>query len=281
MQHVARRHHQFLWVQADVLTTRILRLANLHQHLFQRSLAQSSGGRQNVGHCRGTGSETLSRNVSSVAQRSAVTTQIRCRVRERVVQIVSENRFQSLDDRLSTVLSHRGADANVLAIFHKDLRQCKTDTINLVGVTLVEQLTTLVVGHFRAVRHNRGRLHTVEHRLFVVGTGDTRSFREDFLVLVFALVINAIRDFVEDGFYHRSKVCTTHGYCTRDEAGSGHVSGKYRIQWLQKPNKKLLNHDSFSFSWSSRSALGGLAYVFLTKHSSDTLSSNFWVCPTY
>ena len=87
-------------------------------------------------------------------------------------------------------------DGDVVAVFHEDLGQGKSQTVDLVDVTCIEQDTTGLVGHWHAVRQLRSRSETVQDGFFVVVTWDTLTLGENLFPLISALVIQAIKLFV-------------------------------------------------------------------------------------
>ena len=139
--------------------------------------------------------------------------------------MVSAQRFQRLVHRLSEVLGERAADTDVVAVFHENFGQRERQTVDIVGVTLDEQLTACVISDRVRIRHERSGRHTVQHRLFMVGASDTIAFRENLLVLVGPLVVDAVEGLVEDRLDNRAKIRTAHRGC--------HLSALLRSNSLQ------------------------------------------------
>ena len=85
--------------------------------------------------------------------------------------------------------------------------------INLIDKTSDVQRSALVVANWSAIRHCRSCVHTEEHYFFMVVTWNTLDLFYKTFPLIIALFINAIKDFVDNRFDYRTKVCTTHWGC--------------------------------------------------------------------
>ena len=126
------------------------------------------------------------------------------------VQDVRGERLLRLDQRLRQVLGVGLADTNVIAILNENLGQRKGKTIDLVEVTLQEQHAAGLVADRHAIGEFRRSTKAVKHRLFMVIAGNALLLTEDHLPFVRTLIINTIKNFVQDGLNYRPKVGTTH-----------------------------------------------------------------------
>ena len=101
----------------------------------------------------------------------------------------------------------------MVAVFHQHFGHGVCQTIDLIDETCNVQCTALIVAHWSAVRHCRGCVHTIEHYLFMVVSWDTLDLLYKSFPLVIALLVNTIKDFVDNRFDYRTKVRTAHWGC--------------------------------------------------------------------
>ena len=202
LEDVARASHDLLGRQTDALAVVVNSVADLNEELLKRSLRQRRGSRQHVGE------RAVDDGVVVGNQSHAVTTRIGSI--EGAVQDVGTQRFLRFNQGLREMLRVGLTNTDVIAVFHKHLGQAEGQTIDLVEVTLQEQHATGLVGHGHAVRQFRRRAKTIKNGFFMVIAGNTLLLTEDHLPFVSALIINAVKDFVQDGFNYRPKVGTTH-----------------------------------------------------------------------
>ena len=200
------RNDQLLCLQTDTLAVVVNGAADLDEHLLNRGLGQV-GGRGQLVAVR----LTVGDRVGGVHQGDTVTADVAGGKRK--VQQVRAQGLLGLNHGLSQVLGEGRADTDVIAVFHQNLGQGVSQAIDLVDKTGDVQRTALVIRDGGSVRHSRGRVHTEEHYLFVVVTGDTLDLLDKAFPLVVALLINTIKDFVDNRFDYRTKVCTTHWGC--------------------------------------------------------------------
>src|ERR1017187_613761 len=89
-------------------------------------------------------------------------------------------------------------DADMVAIFNQCAGKGKSQTITLVDVFFQEEHATSLISNGHTFWKFRCRSETKEHRFFMTVTGYTSLHFEDLQVFVFALVIDAIKFFVQN-----------------------------------------------------------------------------------
>ena len=111
------------------------------------------------------------------------------------------------------MLGEGAADTDVIAVFHQYFGQGICQAIDLIDETGDVQRTALIVRNRSSVGHCGCCVHTVEHYFFVIVTWNTLDLLNKSFPLIITLGVNAIKDFVDNRFDYRTKVCTTHWGC--------------------------------------------------------------------
>ena len=130
--------------------------------------------------------------------------------------MVAGNGFQRFVHRLRQVLGVRSTETDVIAIFNEHLGQSVAQAVDVVGITLDVELAALIVVDRLTIRQLGSGAEAIQNNFFVVSTGRASFFAEDKLVLVLALIVDAIEGLVEQRLDDRAKLrtahnCTSHG----------------------------------------------------------------------
>ena len=125
---------------------------------------------------------------------------------ERTVQDVGTEGFLRLNQRLCEVTRIGLTNTNVIAIFHEDLGQGESQTVDLVDVALDEEHTTGLVSDRHAVWQFRRSAEAVQNGLFVVVARDALEGLEDLSILVRPLVVDPVELFVQDRFDNGAEI---------------------------------------------------------------------------
>ena len=88
----------------------------------------------------------------------------------------------------------------MVAIFYQDFGQSEGQTVDFVEVALQEQNTTGLVRNSHTIWQLWSCAKTKQNRLFVIVTGNTLLLTENHLPFICTLIINAVKDFVQDRF---------------------------------------------------------------------------------
>jgi hypothetical protein len=89
----------------------------------------------------------------------------------------------------------------VVTVFHEHFGQGECQAIYLVQVALEEQHTTLLIGHWSAIRELWGGAESIQDWLFVVVTRDTVFLTEHTAPFVSTLIVYTVKTLVQNRFY--------------------------------------------------------------------------------